>query len=193
MYQRKSNSWVKHYDFIIWDLICLQASFMLAYLLRHNGSFVYSNELYREMGIFFVLVDCVAIILNNTLKNVLKRGYYKEFKATLKHTFMISVLSTLYLFSIKRGVDYSRIVLYITWALYLILSYVVRIMWKSYLMKRMDVMEKKALLIIASRSVIEETLENYKRNNFGRYAIYYSLHYKKLFFLFLFKINGAQA
>ena len=50
MYQRKSNSWVKHYDFIIWDLICLQASFML--------------------------VDCVVIFLNSTFKNVLKRDYY---------------------------------------------------------------------------------------------------------------------
>ena len=74
MYQRKSNSWVKHYDFIIWDLICLLASFVFADLFRHGNLFVYRNELYRNMGIFLVLVDCVVIFLNNTFKNVLKRG-----------------------------------------------------------------------------------------------------------------------
>ena len=171
MYQRKLNSWVKHYDFIIWDLICLQAAFMLAYLLRHRGAFVYGNALYRDMGIFLVLMDCIVLIFNNTLKNVLKRGYYKEFVQTGKHTFIIIVLTTLYMFSLQRGQDYSRIVIYITWILYFVLSYVVRLLWKAYLMKRMDVTEKKSLLLIVSRSVLEETLENYKRNNFGRHTI----------------------
>lgn len=171
MYQRKSNSWVKHYDFIIWDLICLQAGFVLAYVIRHESLQVYHNNLYRDMGLFLLLLDCVVIFMNNTFKNVLKRGYYKEFRETLKHTFMIFVLSSLYLFSTQRGLDYSRIVLYITWGLYLLLSYAVRILWKSYLMKRMDVTEKRSLLLVTSLNTVEETLENYKRNNFGRHSV----------------------
>ena len=148
MYQRKSNSWAKHYDFILWDLICLQAAFVLAYVIRHNNLQVYNNALYRNMGIFLMLFDCVVIFSNNTFKNVLKRGYYKEFVTTIKHTFTIIVLSTLYLFSVQRGVDYSRIVLYITWGLYLILSYGIRILWKYFLVQRMNVTEKKSLLLI---------------------------------------------
>lgn len=171
MYQRKSNNWAKHYDFIIWDLICLQASFILAYLLRHNGAFVYSNELYVNMGLFFMLVDCVVIFVNNTFKNVLKRGYYKEFKATIKHTCVIIVLSTLYLFSIQKGMEFSRIVLYITWGLYISLSYIVRILWKNYLVKQRDVVEKRSLFLITSNGVAEETIENCKKNNYGRYVI----------------------
>ena len=171
MYQRKSNSWAKHADFIIWDLICLQVGFVLAYLIRHKNLQIYSNDLYRDMGLFLMLLDCVVIFVNNTFKNVLKRGYYKEFQATIKHTFTIIVLSTLYLFSIQRGMEYSRIVLYITWGLYLLLSYAVRILWKRFLMKRMDLIEKSSLLIITSMEVVEETLENYNKYNFGRHAI----------------------
>lgn len=171
MYQRKSNSWAKHYDFIIWDLICLQAAFVLAYVIRHKNIQVYNNELYRNMGLLLVLLDYVVIFSNNTFKNVLKRGYYKEFNITIKHTFTIIVLCTLYLFSLQRGLDYSRIVLYITWGLYLFLSYVVRIFWKRFLVKRMDVTEKKNLLLVVSQNTVEETLENYRRNNFGRYNI----------------------
>ena len=171
MYQRKSNSWAKHYDFILWDLICLQAAFVLAYVIRHNNLQVYNNALYRNMGIFLMLFDCVVIFSNNTFKNVLKRGYYKEFVTTIKHTFTIIVLSTLYLFSVQRGVDYSRIVLFITWGLYFFMSYVVRILWKCYLVKQMDVTDKKSLLLVVSRNTVEETIENYKRNNFGRHSI----------------------
>ncbi len=171
MYQRKPNSWVKHYDFILWDLICLQAAFILAYLIRHGNLNVYKIDLYRDMGLFFVLVDCVIIFINNTFKNVLKRGSYIEFKETVKHTFAVTMLSLLYLFSIQKGTDYSRIVLYITWALYFVLSYVVRVWWKYFLMKRMDIVEKRSLLLVTSTGLVEETLENYKRNNFGRHAI----------------------
>lgn len=172
MYQRNTNSWAKHYDFIIWDLICLQASFLLAYLLRHGGAFVYRSALYRNMGLFLMLVDCIAIFVNNTFKNVLKRGYYKEFKTTVKHTCIIIVFSTLYLFSIQRGTDFSRIVLYITWGLYTALSYLTRILWKHYLVKHMDVVEKRSLLLITSRDIAEETIENCQKNNFGRYVIH---------------------
>lgn len=171
MYQRKSNSWVKHYDFIIWDMICLQASFVLAYLFRHGNLFVYRNELYRNMGIFLVLVDCVVISFNSTFKNVLKRGYYKEFQETVKHTFIIVVLSALYLFSIQKGIGYSRIVLYITWGLYLLTSYVVRILWKRYLVRHMGITEKKTLLLVTSIGLVEETLENFKNNKLSRHAI----------------------
>lgn len=171
MYQRKSNSWVKHYDFIIWDMICLQASFVLAYLFRHGNLFVYRNELYRNMGIFLVLVDCVVISFNSTFKNVLKRGYYKEFQETVRHTFIIVVLSALYLFSIQKGIDYSRIVLYITWGLYLLTSYVVRILWKRYLVRHMGITEKKTLLLVTSIGLVEETLENFKNNKLSRHAI----------------------
>ena len=171
MYQRKSNSWVKHYDFIIWDMICLQASFVLAYLFRHGNLFVYRNELYRNMGIFLVLVDCVVISFNSTFKNVLKRGYYKEFQETVRHTFIIVVLSALYLFSIQKGMDYSRIVLYITWGLYFLTSYVVRILWKRYLVRHMGITEKKTLLLVTSIGLVEETLENFKNNKLSRHAI----------------------
>ena len=167
MYQRKTNSWVKHYDFILWDLICLQVSFILAYMLRHGWSFVYRNPLYRDMGMFLLLVDCVVIFYNNTFKNVLKRGYYKEFQATVKHAFIIILLSTLYLFSIKRGADYSRIVLYITWMLYAVLSYVVRILWKRQLHQRMDIQEQRSMLLVTSMNAAEETIKNYEKNSFG--------------------------
>ena len=37
MYQKAKNSWIKHIDFVILDILCLQVSFFLAYLVRHRN------------------------------------------------------------------------------------------------------------------------------------------------------------
>lgn len=41
MYQRKSNhTWMKHLDFIILDIVCLEVSIVFAYFIRYGGRFV---------------------------------------------------------------------------------------------------------------------------------------------------------
>lgn len=39
MYRRPQMGWLKHWDFMLCDLICLIAAYMLAYLIR-NGTLV---------------------------------------------------------------------------------------------------------------------------------------------------------
>ena len=43
MYRKNKNNWVKHLDFMILDLICLQVAFFLAYTLRHRTVNLYTN------------------------------------------------------------------------------------------------------------------------------------------------------
>lgn len=38
MYRKDSTGWIKHVDFIILDLICLQVAFVLAYALSGYGA-----------------------------------------------------------------------------------------------------------------------------------------------------------
>ncbi|MGF6989657.1 hypothetical protein M2150_000900 [Lachnospiraceae bacterium PM6-15] len=41
MYQRKSNhTWMKHLDFVILDIVCLEVSVLFAYFIRYGGRFV---------------------------------------------------------------------------------------------------------------------------------------------------------
>ena len=75
MYKKSSKGWLKHSDFILLDLICLQAAFILAYLLRHRTGSPYESQLYLNMAIFLELADVVVLFFFETFKNVLKRGY----------------------------------------------------------------------------------------------------------------------
>ena len=52
MYRKDSTGWIKHVDFIILDLICLQVAFVLAYALSGYGANPYQLILYRNMAVF---------------------------------------------------------------------------------------------------------------------------------------------
>ena len=82
MYKKESKGWFKHFDFILLDMLCLQIAFLIAYLIRHDGS-PYLSPLYRNMAIIVELIDIVVMFFYETLSNVLKRGYFREFSVTL--------------------------------------------------------------------------------------------------------------
>lgn len=73
MYKKGSKGWLKHFDFILLDMICLQIAFLLAYVIRHDSGSPYIVPLYRNMAIFMELLDIVVMFFYETLSNVLKR------------------------------------------------------------------------------------------------------------------------
>lgn len=85
MYKKGSKGWLKHFDFILLDMICLQIAFLLAYVIRHDSGSPYIVPLYRNMAIFMELLDIIVMFFYETLSNVLKRGYFREFAVTVKH------------------------------------------------------------------------------------------------------------
>ena len=44
MYRKKRRSWVKHWDFMILDIICLQLAFTLAYMIRFGMGNPYGDR-----------------------------------------------------------------------------------------------------------------------------------------------------
>ena len=122
MYKKSVQGWLKHLDFMILDVVCLWISFTLAFNMRHGSLDVLANSLYRDMMWSLALMDIVVIFFFDSLKNVLKRGFYQEFVMTVKQTCLITLCSVFYLFTFKEAENYSRLVLGYTAALYLLLS-----------------------------------------------------------------------
>ena len=112
MYKKNSSGWIKHVDFIILDLLCIQLAFYLSYLLRQGDWNPYVIPLYRNMAMFVEFADIIVIFVFESYKNVLKRGYYKEFALSVKQSIMLVLVCSLYLIFMQDGNDYSRIVLF---------------------------------------------------------------------------------
>ena len=97
MYRKDSVRWIKHVDFIILDLICLQVAFVLAYAFSGYGANPYQLILYRNMAVFIEVADLVVLFVMGTLKNVLKRGHYKDFVVTVQHGVILGAIIILIL------------------------------------------------------------------------------------------------
>lgn len=157
MYQKKQDGWMKHVDFLILNQLCLHVSFVIAYCLRHGWhELPYTVDLYRNIAVVLSGTDLLIALLFNTLHNILKRGYYQEAAATVKHVLLVFVSMTVYLFSMKQADNYSRIVLYVTMGLYAISNYGVRLIWKKLLSKRVKPRERAMLLV--TNAALAETI-----------------------------------
>lgn len=172
MYRRDRLSWLKHLDFIILDVICLQVAYVLAYRMCGVGVNPYRFVLYRSVAVFLALADLVIIFSCGTMDNVRKRGHYRNFLLTLGHALIIGGLTLLFLFMIQQGQLFSRATLIMTIALYVLLAYLVRELWRLLLkVYRKDNDKAARLLLITSREVAEQTLASLKQNNQDQYAV----------------------
>ena len=173
MYRKDYTGWIKHADFILLDLICLQIAFVLSYALSGYGWNPYQNLLYRNMAVFIEIFDLVVLLAMGTLKNVLKRGFYKDFLITVQHGVSLAAFILLYLFLLQEGHLYSRLALILNIGIYILLTYVVREAWKYMLHRQMveGENEKCSLLLVVSADVAEAVVESMRENNYARYKI----------------------
>lgn len=76
MYKKSAQGWLKHWDFILLDIICLQLSFVVAYYLRQGDGNLYSDHLYSGVAISFILCQIAVMFFSQSYQGILKRGYY---------------------------------------------------------------------------------------------------------------------
>ena len=166
MYKKSAQGWIKHLDFIILDLICLHIAFVVAYAMRHGLSNPYMVPIYRNVAFVMTGIDILVILFFDSLKNVLKRGYYKEFSATVKHVCLVELLIIFYLFFIQESAQYSRTTLIELGLIYAVLGYMTRILWKLFLEKKRNGGGKRSLVIITSDNRVNRVVKNIKDHNY---------------------------
>ncbi|HAP9089627.1 TPA: sugar transferase, partial [Enterococcus faecium] len=122
-------------------------------------------------AIFIELENLTIIFLFEAYKNVLKRGYYKEAVASIKQSFMLLLVCSLYLITMQDGNDYSRVSLFIMGVVYGLLTYIIRILWKGLLHHRMKNGEDVSLVIVTSQKIAKNVVRNLKEKNYGMYKL----------------------
>ncbi|HIB4603838.1 TPA: sugar transferase [Enterococcus faecium] len=171
MYRKNSSGWSKHIDFILLDLFCVQLAFYISYVMRQGDWNPYVIPIYRHMAIFIELENLTIIFLFEAYKNVSKRGYYKEAVASIKQSFMLLLVCSLYLITMQDGNDYSRVSLFIMGVVYGLLTYIIRILWKGLLHHRMKNGEDVSLVIVTSQKIAKNVVRNLKEKNYGMYKL----------------------
>ena len=171
MYKRNAQGWSKHFDFILIDEISLQLAFILAVLLRQHA-WAYGTSIYRSLGFLLVLVDALVLVLHNSLHNVTRRGYYVEFVETVKNCFYVFAIAMIYVFAVQAGTSYSRIILFTTFILHIVFSYLTRLLWKLFLKHYNRGKEKQtSMLVVVDPDAAEEILNRLSSDDLADYRI----------------------
>ena len=125
---------LKFVSFIILDLLCLIVSnYIAARIYLEYSDLSYGLEEYAIVVGYMLVIDIVVIVLFNTLNTVLRRNIRKEIIESIKHVAISFVILALLLFSTKQGAAFSRVTIYLAYALYLVLLILCRIGWKKLL------------------------------------------------------------
>ena len=171
MYKRYRQEWTKHLDFIIVEEISLQIAYVLAMWLRFR-EILYSEGLYRELGFVLFLIDFVVVMSINSMHNVLKRGFFIEFVETVKTCILVFALSVVYMYARKAGAEYSRILLFLTFILHVLISYITRISWKYVLNHtRINDSNKLSMLAVVDPMLAEDTVMTLTENHGDTYRV----------------------
>lgn len=147
----KGNSWVKHWDFMLFDPLCLLAALSVGYWLRHGSWEVIDRPFYRELAFILVFADIAIAYFFESYRGILRRGALKELACVLKHITLTIVVAMVYLYVVKNSEEISRITLGSTYLLSLLFSYIMRTLLKSWLHnKKKAEKNTRALLLLAA-------------------------------------------
>ncbi|MDY5577526.1 MAG: sugar transferase [Lachnospiraceae bacterium] len=168
MYKQESDSWVKHIDFTLIDVLCIQVALLIAYLFRNGWTnpFLYSD--FYRMAVILTTIDFIMVFFLESYKGILERGYFDEFKMTLTHVSATIIGFILFNFVTKTGEQYSRIVIILMWELAIIFCYIARTKRKEYVKKRAlaDRQAASSMIAIVDSSLAEHFVKRIHEHNF---------------------------
>lgn len=171
MYRRSTSSWLKHFDFMCWDILCLVLTLGLSYGIRNGFSFAFNRDLYLSTAGMMILTDIVMVFFNQSYKGILRRGYWRELVAVTQHNTYVMGFAVFYLFITQNGQIYSRIVVLLHWMTATLLMYFVRILWKKHLRSKGIYGGNRSMLLVCAKEEAAEIIQTMEENEFGRVRI----------------------
>ncbi len=168
MYNKISGSWLKHWDFMLLDMIFLQIAYIFSYMVRNGFNNLYENRVYLNIGIFICLLDLCAAFFLEDYRGIMRRDSFMELKAVIKHVFMVCIFVLAYLFLSKSSEEFSRVSFVVFSVSSVGILYVERCLWKLYLLKYKKIhYMKKALLILTTSDIAEEVVRTAEKNTYN--------------------------
>ena len=163
MYKKRTNTWHEYADFILLEALCVIVSFVLAYILRYGFDIAPYKELnYLILNCAMLAIDICVAVFFNSFGGVLKRGYYKEFMASMKHVVVVFSCVTLYLFTVQESATYSRIVIFLTFGFDFVIGYISRLIYKRT--RKARTTHQRSILVIAPYNEFEKIKDGVEKD-----------------------------
>lgn len=159
----KKNSWLKHWDFILVDLLCINLTFISAFWLRLGIGNMYAVSGYRMMVILAMMIHFCIAFFTNCYSGILRRGYFNELKVVVIYNMELIGIMFAYLFVMQLGNNYARTILIGFFVLNTIAMYLSHIIVKKiHQIKGTDKNNSIKLLILSNKDNVKQVIEEIK-------------------------------
>lgn len=172
MYKRGRGSFFKHLDFLIADMVLLQAVFAISYMVRHGFMWIYTVDIYRQMsGVLFLIQMCVVVV-QKSYRGIVRRDHVDELVQVIKYVTYIILIAFAYMFIGKISVQFSRTVFLLTWGMGIAVLYVERIVFKRFVRKRLENKKNyRSIVLVCENDKADRILQNTIKNRYKDYKI----------------------
>ena len=175
MYKKQKKSWVKHWDFLLVDIICLEIAFFISYLIRLSGepeSVDAIQEYYSKLAVVLLLAIICVTFFFESYSGILRRNKLQELTATITNCSVISMVLIVYIWLTKQGEIYSRQIVLVFWAMSLPFAYLCRCLLKRLI--RYQMIHNKAfnqLLVITEDRYAAECITSFQHTIYKEFEI----------------------
>lgn len=182
----RENSRAKHIDFILIDLFCVEAAYLISIILRY-GPETFSDLLkpefreslvdFRTVNVILIIAYIVLMLFTGPHHGIVKRGHIAEVgRIILLNVEIIFVLVTFF-FVAQISTIYSRLMIGYIFLASVILMAIFRTIRKLILrIKFLDGTDSSGVLLVVQKDTAEDFVKTLINNNSGFY------HFKGIIF-----------
>lgn len=163
MYKKERKSWMKHLDFTVLDMLCLELAYALAYLIRLGFGNEYMNEQYQRLAVMLLMIDVCVVFFSESYKSILRRSNTQELSAAVLHvsTVMGGVLAYMYL--TKQSVIFARQIVIMFWVFSIVFEFMGRSALKIILKRKMmSGKNLSAMVVVTTEEQVEDCLKEFE-------------------------------
>ena len=172
MYTDNRPSEIRHLDFLICDLISVCLALYISYGLRHGFKSRYEVTAYINIGLVMVILDLVITFFRDSYKDIVRRGYLKEFVCTFYDCSLVMIGVLVYLYAVQKTIVYSRVTMSLTWLFGLVIMYMFRSLKKLRIRKKLESGNKQsAVFLVCDITLLKDTVDELLSRKYRDYYL----------------------
>lgn len=125
---------IESYGLFLLDVICITVSYGLAYMIRFHGTeSPLGNREIAQIYLPFLLICMLNNFFTNEYKHFFQRGYYYELLRVVRYNVILFLATGAYIYAFRLELEFSRLLLGYFVVINTVITYIVRIAFKSYM------------------------------------------------------------
>ena len=164
---------IESYGLFLLDVICITVSYGLAYMIRFRGTeSPLGNREIAQIYLPFLLICMLNNFFTNEYKHFFQRGYYYELLRVIRYNMILFLATGAYIYAFRLELEFSRLLLGYFVVINTVITYIVRIAFKSY-MRRYYSKSRSSdkVMIVTSGKDVEHVMKQIETDAAWSYEI----------------------